>query len=262
MTSKYICPICGTPLNEEEKTYRCQANHCFDISAEGYVNLASAKKTNTEEAQVQEPEVKQTEQQAASNEQPTKKELRDGVQIFQARDKAGELIPGVFRVMVVKEGVKSEVATLNKEDRDRYFQDIKDKKGEEAEAVRKAVADKYISPDGKRIEPQKATFTLRHASEENAQRIEEAKVYKRTDNGMYAVRCKIDGEQQMSRTFDTQHKDPKIAEFNKKLLDAFFDGFKELDKDAQMQRRIDVAAIKFNDELTAEKQELSKGMSR
>lgn len=221
-----------------------------------------AKKTKTEEAQVQEPEVKQTEQQAASNEQPTKKELRDGVQIFQARDKAGELIPGVFRVMVVKEGVKSEVATLNKEDRDRYFQDIKDKKGEEAEAVRKAVADKYISPDGKRIEPQKATFTLRHASEENAQRIEEAKVYKRTDNGMYAVRCKIDGEQQMSRTFDTQHKDPKIAEFNKKLLDAFFDGFKELDKDAQMQRRIDVAAIKFNDVLTAEKQELSKGMSR
>ena len=48
MTSKYICPICGTPLKEEEKTYRCEANHCFDISAEGYVNLASAKKTNTE----------------------------------------------------------------------------------------------------------------------------------------------------------------------------------------------------------------------
>lgn len=48
MTSKYICPICGTPLKTQERTYRCEANHCFDISAEGYVNLASAKKTNTE----------------------------------------------------------------------------------------------------------------------------------------------------------------------------------------------------------------------
>lgn len=48
MSTKYICPICKEALNLYEKTYKCENNHCFDVSAEGYVNLASAKKTNTE----------------------------------------------------------------------------------------------------------------------------------------------------------------------------------------------------------------------
>ena len=201
-----------------------------------------AKKSTTE-AQVQEPEVKQEvnekqAQQTAGQEQQAKKELREGVHIFQAKDKENKVIPGVYRVMVVKDGVKSDVATLTKEDRDQYFKDVKDKKGQEAEAVRKAVADKYIAPDGKRIEAPKneeaRKFELRHASDENTQRISEVNLFKRNDNGMYAIRCKIDGVQQMSRTFDTANKSPKIADFNKKLLNAYFDGFKDLDKDAQM----------------------------
>ena len=237
-----------------------------------------AKKSKVEEAQVQEPEAKkvngqqQESTQAASEGQSAGHKLREGAHVFQAKDKAGELIPGIYRVMVVKDGEKSEVATITKEDRDQYFQDVKGKKDEEAETVRKALAEKYITPEGKRIEAAKAEkqegkkveepFIIRHASEEKAQRITEPKFYKRTDNGMYAIRCKIDGEQQMSRTFDTAHKDPKIADFNKKLVDAFFSGYKGLDADAQLRRRIDVAAIKFNDVLTAEKQELSKGVSR
>lgn len=48
MNTKYICPICKEHLSLYEKTYKCINNHCFDVSAEGYVNLASAKKTNTE----------------------------------------------------------------------------------------------------------------------------------------------------------------------------------------------------------------------
>jgi len=244
-------------------------------------NTTMAKKSMAEEAQVQEPEVKKQEnekqetQQTASEEQQAKKELREGAHVFQAKDKEGKLIPGIYRVMVVKDGAKSEVATISKEDRDQYFADVKGKAGEEAEVVRKALAEKYITPEGKRIEAPKAEnaekqqakeaekpFIIRHTSEEKAQRITEPKLYKRTDNGLYAIRCKIDGEQQMSRTFDTANKDPKIADFNKKLIDAFFSGYKGLDADKQLQRRIDVAAIKFNDVLTAEKQELSKGMSR
>ncbi len=48
MTCKYICPVCREKLDEKEKTYVCANNHSFDISSEGYVNLASAKKMNTE----------------------------------------------------------------------------------------------------------------------------------------------------------------------------------------------------------------------
>ena len=260
-------PVTRTGQQEREENI---TNHKNDTTM--------AKKSKVEEAQVQEPEAKkvngqqQESTQAASEGQSAGHKLREGAHVFQAKDKAGELIPGIYRVMVVKDGEKSEVATITKEDRDQYFQDVKGKKDEEAEAVRKALAEKYITPDGKRIEAAKdekqegkeveKPFIIRHASEEKAQRITEPKFYKRTDNGMYAIRCKIDGEQQMSRTFDTAHKDPKIADFNKKLVDAFFSGYKGLDADAQLRRRIDVAAIKFNDVLTAEKQELSKGVSR
>lgn len=48
METKYICPICKTRLVTEDNSLRCSNNHCFDISAEGYVNLAGAKKTNTD----------------------------------------------------------------------------------------------------------------------------------------------------------------------------------------------------------------------
>lgn len=48
MKSRYICPVCGFPLDEQPKSYICENGHCFDVSAQGYVNLASAKKSNTE----------------------------------------------------------------------------------------------------------------------------------------------------------------------------------------------------------------------
>ncbi len=48
MNTKYICPVCGLLLEEKERSCVCENNHCFDISSEGYINLASAKKTNTE----------------------------------------------------------------------------------------------------------------------------------------------------------------------------------------------------------------------
>ncbi|MCR4660549.1 MAG: methyltransferase domain-containing protein [Clostridia bacterium] len=43
----YICPICKTKLEQKEKSYYCQNNHCFDISKYGYVNLLPANKKNS-----------------------------------------------------------------------------------------------------------------------------------------------------------------------------------------------------------------------
>ena len=34
-----LCPICGEPLNKENKSYRCPGGHCFDIARQGHVNL-------------------------------------------------------------------------------------------------------------------------------------------------------------------------------------------------------------------------------
>ena len=226
-----------------------------------------AKKTTD---QVQEPvanqqtaQAEQT-QQTASNEQQAAKTLREGAHIFQRKGADGNLIPGVYGVMVVKDGVKSEVATLTKDDRDQYFANVKGKSGEEAEAIRKEVADRYITPEGKRIGSQQASekkvedtpFVIRHANPEVATRITDAKVFKMQDGKTYGVRCKIDGEQQMTRPFNTER------DFEKKLLNAFFSGYKGMSQEAQQQRSIDVAAIMFKNVLQAEKVEQSRGMGR
>lgn len=40
-----ICPVCKNKLCKENKTFRCESNHCFDVAKEGYVNLLSAHKS-------------------------------------------------------------------------------------------------------------------------------------------------------------------------------------------------------------------------
>lgn len=42
MSSLLLCPVCARPLWQEQKSYRCQGGHCFDISRYGYVNLLSS----------------------------------------------------------------------------------------------------------------------------------------------------------------------------------------------------------------------------
>ena len=34
-----LCPICAAPLRQTDKTFRCDANHSFDMARQGYVNL-------------------------------------------------------------------------------------------------------------------------------------------------------------------------------------------------------------------------------
>ena len=33
------CPICALPLYRQERTWRCQSGHSFDIARQGHVNL-------------------------------------------------------------------------------------------------------------------------------------------------------------------------------------------------------------------------------
>lgn len=34
-----ICPVCSKILKKDSNSYKCENNHCFDISKEGYINL-------------------------------------------------------------------------------------------------------------------------------------------------------------------------------------------------------------------------------
>ena len=37
--AQYQCPLCEQALSLDERTFRCDNNHCFDLAKEGYVNL-------------------------------------------------------------------------------------------------------------------------------------------------------------------------------------------------------------------------------
>ena len=36
MKSLFRCPVCGGPLDREERVYRCADRHSYDIAKEGY----------------------------------------------------------------------------------------------------------------------------------------------------------------------------------------------------------------------------------
>ena len=44
--SNFICPVCKSALSLYERTYRCENNHCFDLSKDGYVNLLMSQQSS------------------------------------------------------------------------------------------------------------------------------------------------------------------------------------------------------------------------
>lgn len=42
-----LCPKCQQPLMRQEKCYRCNQGHCYDIAKEGYVNLILANQKHS-----------------------------------------------------------------------------------------------------------------------------------------------------------------------------------------------------------------------
>lgn len=43
MTAPFICPVCRSPLAQEETRYACPNRHTYDIARQGYVNLLRKK---------------------------------------------------------------------------------------------------------------------------------------------------------------------------------------------------------------------------
>ncbi len=42
-----ICPICGGPLTQQDRTYRCEKNHSFDMARQGYLNLLTVQQKHS-----------------------------------------------------------------------------------------------------------------------------------------------------------------------------------------------------------------------
>lgn len=46
MSFNFRCPVCGGTLCQNDKTLKCENNHCFDIAKQGYVNLLRSQKSS------------------------------------------------------------------------------------------------------------------------------------------------------------------------------------------------------------------------
>lgn len=44
--SSFICPVCKSGISLFERTYKCNNNHCFDLSKDGYVNLLMSQQSS------------------------------------------------------------------------------------------------------------------------------------------------------------------------------------------------------------------------
>lgn len=42
----FICPVCKSGISLFERTYKCENNHCFDLSKDGYVNLLMSQQSS------------------------------------------------------------------------------------------------------------------------------------------------------------------------------------------------------------------------
>lgn len=47
--SLFCCPICGRPLQRQQRVYRCAAGHSYDIAKEGYTHLLPANRKHSQD---------------------------------------------------------------------------------------------------------------------------------------------------------------------------------------------------------------------
>lgn len=45
--SLFLCPVCGRPLDREERRYFCAGGHSFDVASSGYVHLLPANRKHS-----------------------------------------------------------------------------------------------------------------------------------------------------------------------------------------------------------------------
>lgn len=171
---------------------------------------------------------------------PQKKVMRDGINIFKMDN-------GFYGINKVENGERTNTHQIKPEDIKAFFTATKDKSKDVRDVEATKLFDKYFNnkeQNTKTIKP------FNKLDEVTKTRISDVSIFKMQDGYSYAVRAKIDGEQQSG------------VRINKQDVKAFFEGFKELSKEQQAERRIEIASIYYKNELSAAKEDISKGISR
>ena len=161
------------------------------------------------------------------------------------------MIIGQFCFNETKDGVRSPTRRLHEEDVKAYFEGLKGQPKEEVNRRREILADKYLRGNAQtQAVSQTPKKELPPLSPENRQRLANTSVFKMQDGANYGVRTQIDGEQYSAKRVRRED------------IAAFFEGYKGLPKEEQEERKAQLAAMYFKEELEAPKQDLSYGMRR
>ena len=174
------------------------------------------------------------------------RQLKDGVNLFKMNN-------GFWGINEVRNGERSATRRVSEADIKAYFEGLKGQPKEEVDRRRAALADKYLHAAPAKEEVRTARtekHTLPPVSPEVRARLEDASVFKMQDGHNYGVRTKIDGEQHSAKLVSKQD------------IAAFFDGYKGMPKEQQEERKAQLAAVYFRNELNAPKEELGQGMKR
>lgn len=178
------------------------------------------------------------------NAENEKREMKDGVSVFKMQN-------GQYGINEVKDGVRSPTRRLHEEDVKAYFEGLKGQPKEEVNRRREILADKYLHGNAEaQLAEQAPKKELPPLDPEIRNRLGNTSVFKMQDGSSYAVRTQIDGQ---------QHSAKRVR---REDIAAFFEGYKGLPKEQQDDRKAQLAAVYFKDELSAPKQDYSQGMKR
>ena len=173
-----------------------------------------------------------------------KREMKDGVSVFKMQN-------GQYGINEVKDGVRTPTKRLHEEDVKAYFEGLKGQTKEEVNRRREILADKYLRGNEQaQLVEQAPKKELPPVSPEIRNRLGNTSVFKMQDGANYGVRTLIDGEQYSAKRVRRED------------IAAFFDGYKGLPKEQQDERKAQLAAVYFKDELSAPKQDYGQGMKR
>lgn len=165
--------------------------------------------------------------------------VKDGINIFRMDN-------GSYGINKVENGERTRTRMVKPEDIAVFFEATKEKPKEIRDAEAAKLFEKYFSNE----QTVKEVVPLPKLDESTRIRISDVSIFKMQDGYSYAVRAKIDGEQQSA------------MRINRQDVTAFFDGFKEMNKEEQAIRKSEIAGKYYKNELTTPKEDISKGISR
>lgn len=174
---------------------------------------------------------------------PQKKMVKDGINIFRMDN-------GFYGINKVENGERTKTHKIKPEDLQAFFTATKDKSKEVRDTEAAKLFEKYFNNEQKADKARKEAIPLPKLDEITKARISDVSIFKMQDGFSYAVRAKIDGEQLSA------------VKINRQDVKSFFEGFKEMNKEEQAERKAEVAGKYYKNELSAPKEEMSNSMKR